>query len=296
MIRSQSSAIAAFAAVVFFGVSAVAQQAAGTAGVGVQGSATATPQTGAAAQADANTNAAAQTPPAQTQQAQVGMGLPTANNGAVAPGGSDHDGVVGHLAVGFLGRASMPYGVVGNAELPVPVIGVRYWMDPMIGLDLGLGLYLGGQSTDTTNTPPGTTASASGPKPAAFIIHGGVPLALASARHFTFEIIPEANFGYASVTKDAGVNGNGITKETGVHLDVGARAGGEIQFGFMGLPQLSLVGSVGLRFDYDKLSQNSNAAAGVTNHVSTGVWGLRTSVYDSPWNIFISNVSAFYYF
>jgi hypothetical protein len=289
--RSHSTAIAAFAATIGFGFTALAQQAA----VGVQGSASADTQAGATAQADPNANAAAQTAaPAQNQQVGMGMGTGTA---APPPGGSDHDGVVGHLAVGFLGRASIPYGLAATPELPVPVIGVRYWLDPMLGLDLGAGLYLGGTSTDVKTTPPGNTVSASGPKPAAFVIHAGVPLALASARHFTFEIIPEANFGYASVTGDAASNAAGITKQTGMHLDLGARAGGEIHFGFMGIPQLSLVGSVGMRFDYDKLGQDTAAgAAGATQNQSTSVWALRTSVYDSPWNIFISNVSAFYYF
>jgi hypothetical protein len=290
--RSQLTAIAAFAATIGFGLTAFAQQA----GVGVQGSGSANTQAGVTAQADSN--ATAQAPaaaPAPAQNQQVGMGLGT-GTAAPAPGGSDHDAVVGHLAVGFLGRASIPYGLATNPELPVPVIGVRYWLDPMLGLDLGAGLYLGGTSTDVKTTPPGNTVSASGPKPAAFVIHAGVPLALASARHFTFEIIPEANFGYASVTGDAASNAAGITKQTGMHLDLGARAGGEIHFGFMGIPQLSLVGSVGLRFDYDKLGQDAAAAAGATRNQSTSVWALRTSVYDSPWNIFISNVSAFYYF
>lgn len=294
MMRLRSSAIAAFAATVGFGISAMAQQASGTAAVGVQGSATADTQTGATAQADPN--AAAATPaPAQNQQ--MGMGLATAT-AAPPPGGSDHDSVVGHVGVGFLGRASLPVGLPppGNPELPVPVIGVRYWMDPMLGLDLGLGLYLGGQSNDATTTPPGGTASASGPSPTAFVLHAGVPLALMSSKHFAFEIIPEANFGYAKVSWDAGVAPGGVTKQTGVHLDLGARAGGEIHFGFMGIPQLSLVGSVGLRFDYDKLGQDTTAAGGAVTNQSTGVWALRTTVYDSPWNIFISNVSAFYYF
>lgn len=292
--RSQSTAIAAFAATVSFGISALAQQAA----VGVQGSASANTQTGATAQADPNAGAAAPAAaPAPAQNQQVGMGLGTATN-APAAGGSDHDAMVGHLAVGFLGRNSMPIGVAGNPELPVPVIGVRYWIDPMIGLDLGLGLNLGGTST----TQPGG-ASQGGPNPAAFMVHAGVPLALTSAKHFTFEIIPEANVGYASQSWDTGVGpavgAANVTKYTGFHLDMGARAGAEIHFGFMGIPQLSLVGSVGLRFNYDKLGRDVTPlppAAAVNAHTSTSIWSLGTTVNESPWNIFISNVSAFYYF
>ena len=294
--RSQASASAVFVAIVLTGFSAFAQQAAGTAAVGVQGNASASTQTGATAQADPNAAAAAQAPAPANQQ---GMALPPAA-AAPAAGGSDHDAVVGHLAVGYLGRTLLPVGTPAVPAIAAPVVGVRYWIDPMVGLDLGLGLALGGTSTDTTATPPGTTVTASGPKPTAFVLHGGVPLALASAKHFTFEIIPELNFGYAQRTADAPVGLAGVanaTKQTGVHLDVGARAGAEIHFGFMGLPQLSLQGSVGLRFDYDKLGQDvAPPAPAPAVHTSTSVWGLGTTVYDSPWNIFISNVSALYYF
>lgn len=303
MKRSQSTASAVFMALALTGFSAFGQEAAGTAAVGVQGNTTANTQTGAAAQADTNAAAATTPPPAAApnQQAQVGMALPNATAAEPPAGTSDHDAVVGHIAVGFLGRASIPYGVATNAELPVPVIGVRYWIDPMVGLDLGLGLWLGGTSQDTTVTPPAATATVSGPKTSAFIVHAGIPLALASAKHFTFEVIPEVNFGYAQQTQDAALPAPvpGTTKQTGVHLDLGARAGAEIHFGFMGLPQLSLLGTVGLRFDYDKLGRDVTPVAPAgspTTHLSTGVWGLRTTVNDSPWNIFIGNVGALYYF
>src|SRR5664280_534798 len=230
------------------------------------------------------------------------MALPNATAAEPPAGTSDHDALVGHLAVGFLGRATMPYGTTANPEVAAPVIGVRYWIDPTVGLDLGLGLWLGGTSTDTTNTPAGAagaTTTYSGPKPSVFILHGGIPLALASSKHFVFEVIPEINFGYAQVSQDALAGGPTPfwTKQTGVHLDLGARAGAEIHFGFMGLPQLSLLGTIGLRFDYDKLGYDAAppAPGGIT-HQSTSVWGLRTTVYDSPWNIFIGNVGALYYF
>ncbi len=296
MIRSLSTASAVFVACGLTAFSAMAQQAGGTAAVGVQGNAAVGTQAPPTAQADTNATAAAnaQAPAPANQQGQAGMALPTAAAAAPVAGASDHDAEVGHLAVGFLGRASIP--VYGNPALPVPVVGVRYWLDPMVGLDLGLGLWLGGTST----TNPAPAASTSGPKTSAFILHAGVPLALASAQHFTFEIIPEANFGYGQVTGDLGTLAPATaTKQTGTHFDVGARAGAEIQFGFMGLPQLSLLGTVGLRFDYDKLGQDATPAApagAASQHTSSSDWNLRTSVYDSPWNIFIANVGALYYF
>jgi hypothetical protein len=295
MIRYYSTASAVLVTCILTGFSAFAQQATETAAVGAQGNATASTQVGATAQVDPNAAAAATAPAPAIQPAQMGMALPTANAATPPAGASDHDALVGHLAVGFLGRATIPYGAIATLQAPVPVVGVRYWLDPMVGLDLGLGLWLGKTSTDTT-PPAGATVTTSGPKPTSFVIHAGVPLALASAKHFVFEITPEANFGYANVTQDAAIDA-GITKQSGTHFDIGARAGAEIHFGFMGLPQLSLLGSVGLRFEYDKLTTEVNPVGGAgTTRTSSSTWNLGTTVYDSPWNIFIGNVGALYYF
>src|SRR6185295_9226836 len=103
--------------------------------------------------------------------ANVGVSLPGANNppaaaapaAAATPGGSDHAQMVGRLAVGYFGITNTgaaanlpplgpggggpndsPYGVTGQA----PVVGVRYWLDPMIGIDAGLGLSMIGGTID----------------------------------------------------------------------------------------------------------------------------------------------------
>jgi hypothetical protein len=294
MTRLQVSASAISMAALLTSYSALAQQASGTASVGVQG------QTNAAAAAPAAAPATATTDVNATQTTQAPAPVAAANANAPA-GNSEHDDMVGHLAVGYLGRATIPYGQYNGAatlQAPVPVIGVRYWLDPMIGLDLGAGLWMGSTSTDVTAPGANTSTSVSGPKPTAFILHAGVPLALTSSKHFAFEIIPELNLGHASVTQDAALTPNvGITKQSGTHFDLGARAGAEIHFGFIGIPQLSLVGSVGLRFNYDKLTYEAEPVAGAgRGKISTGMWDLSTTVNESPWNIFISNVSAFYYF
>ncbi len=297
MTRLHVSAIAL--ATFFTSYCALAQQASATGSIGLQGQANAEaaaqpappppPPTGVNADANAQAN----------QQTQAGMALPTATNANAPVGNSDHDDMVGHLGVGYLGRATIPYGLYQGAatpQAPVPVIGVRYWMNPLLGLDLGAGLWIGGTSTDVSapNTP---TISSDGPKPTAFVLHAGVPLALASSRHFSFQVIPEANFGYAKVSQDAVLTANNLTKQAGTHLDLGARVGAEIHFGFMGIPQLSLVGSVGLRFNYDKHTYDTTPPGGPGGtRVSTGAWDISTTVNESPWNIFISNVGAFYYF
>ena len=57
---------------------------------------------------------------------------------------SDHEKVVGHIGVGYLGLTTLPL-APGNgipATVSAPVIGVRYWLAEKIGLDLGLGFGL----------------------------------------------------------------------------------------------------------------------------------------------------------
>jgi hypothetical protein len=273
---------------------AAQQQGTAAASFGAQGQAAAAAPTPAPPPPPPPTGVAAEPAPAPAaQQNQAGMPLPAAANANAPTGNSEHDDMVGHLAVGFLGRSSIPYGATAAGDAvglaPAPVVGIRYWFDPLIGLDVGLGLWVGGRSTDTTPPAGGATTTVSGPKPTALVIHGGLPLALASSKHFAFQIIPEANFGFASVTQD----GN-PTKYSGTHFDIGARVGGEVHFGFIGVPQLSLIGSVGLRFEYDKLSTENNAVPQAAN-VSSGNWSLSTTTNESPWNIFVTNVGALYY-
>ena len=223
------------------------------------------------------------TPPAQTQ---TGMTLPGATPDPAADA-ADHATVVRHFGIGYMGRRSIninPTGAPGTVE-NAPIIGVRYWLDPMIGIDAGLGLLLSSASRkdgDTSSDLQGFTV---------FMLHGGVPLALAGSKHFSFQVIPELNLGIAS-SKTAAAGGAAGADLSGFHLDLGARAGGEIQFGFIGIPELSLQAGVGLALSYDR--SKISPPGGVATSVSTT--SLGTSVGNNPWNIFTSNIAALYYF
>jgi len=228
--------------------------------------------------------AAADASASTSGSAQVGMALPgAAPQAAAVEGSSDHDAVVGRLAVGYLGRNGVNIGA-GVAVVPIatPVIGVRYWLSDMLGIDAGLGFGIASSS----QTAMGMTTD--NPGFHLFMIHGGVPLSLASAGHFSFQIVPELNLGFAGGSVDAA----GMTnKVSGFHLDVGARAGAEIHFGFINVPQLSLQGSVGLRLNMESTSSTIGGVDG-----STSAFNIATTVGDNPWNIFTSNVAALYYF
>jgi hypothetical protein len=217
-----------------------------------------------------------------------GMTLP----GAAAPaqavaGDSDHDQVIGTLGVGYLGMNGMSVDTIGNV-VPAPIIGVRYWIDEMIGIDAGLGIGIRSHSLSNNGADVPQASDT------AFLLHGGIPLSLASAGHFSFQIVPELNVGFGSRSVDAPPGGTSQSG-SGFHFDIGARAGAEIHFGFMGLPKLSLQGSVGLKLASDSVKHENRAPGGTqTNKESQLSFG--TTLQDNPWNIFTGNVAALYYF
>lgn len=211
-----------------------------------------------------------------TTSTQVGMALPgSAPQAAAVAGASDHDAVVGRLAVGYLGRSVVTTGVPG--AVPVPVIGIRYWLSDMLGIDAGVGF---GIASSSAKDAMGNKTD--GPSFHAFMLHGGVPLSLASAGHFSFQVIPELNLGLAGYSQDP-------ASASTFHLDLGARAGAEIHFGFINVPQLSLQGSIGARMNIDSASTDPGDGG-------SSAFSLATTVGDNPWNIFTSNVAALYYF
>jgi hypothetical protein len=239
-----------------------------------------------------------------TGQANVGMSLPGSQPATATAGYSDHDQVVGRLAVGYFGITNVgagagggtgpndsPYAVTGFA----PVVGVRYWINPTIGLDLGVGLSIVGGSL-SNETPPADEVEIDRNSFMGFTIHGGVPIALASVDHFSFQVIPEANVGFTGASSDPNGDDDGDISHSGFHLDVGARVGAEIHFGFMKLPQLSLIGSVGLRLDIDSGSTTNSTPATGDIETSSSRTELHTTVGANPWAVFTNQVAALYYF
>src|SRR5262249_14674612 len=120
---------------------------------------------------------------------------------------ADHDLWIGHLGVGWFGSRDVPVGSVA-APVSTPVVGVRYWATPMIGIDAGVGLSLHSGSTTNgavTNDIPSANT---------FLLHGGVPIALAESNHFSFQVTPELDVGFGS-------GSNGPQDLSGFLLQVG---------------------------------------------------------------------------
>ncbi|MEN9580861.1 MAG: hypothetical protein RJA70_3870 [Pseudomonadota bacterium] len=221
--------------------------------------------------------------------AQVTGTISTDAGGGAAGGETDHSQVVGTFGIGFLGFRGMSLGAVMPVAVEAPVIGARYWLDEGMGLDFGLGLSIGSGSTETVAA--GVTTEGDAPVPTTFILHGGVPFALASSEHFVFQVVPEINLGMSSMTvKDpAGLAPD--TDVSGTHFSIGARAGAEIHFGFIDIPELALQAGVGLTL---AMESGSNEAGPAKTSVSRTV--LSTGHGDDPWDIFAANIAAMYYF
>lgn len=204
-------------------------------------------------------------------------------------GRSDHARMVGRLAVGWMGVSGVPVGSssAGVETVSTPAIGIRYWIGELVGLDIGIGLGFAGGNIET-----GTTTS---PIDNAFgmLIHAGLPLAIFHTQHYAFLIIPEINLGFSTGTA-YGSDPDFDRGRSGFLFSIGGRLGGEIHFGFMNIPNLSLQASVGIYFEYASAGLSSDRNGNGRGSVSG--YSLGTTVLGEPWDIFLGSLQALYYF
>lgn len=120
-----------------------------------------------------------------------------------------------------------------------------------------------------------------------------MPVSFVSGKHISLQLIPEMNLGFAVSSVEPAQQALPPPNATlsGVRFDLGARIGGEVHFGFMDIPELSLEGSVGAFMTYQatKISV-ATAFASQTN------FSVTTAAFQNPWDIFTSYVRARYYF
>ncbi len=108
-------------------------------------------------------------------------------------------------------------------------------------------------------------------------------------------LVPELSLGFASGSLP---NGSNDSQFGGFLLNVGMRAGAEVHFGFIGIPELSLQASVGLGLGFQSTSSDiceSQSSCNNSTQTSNSVLSLSTSVGSRPWDIFLGNISAIYY-
>lgn len=206
---------------------------------------------------------------------------------------TDHARVVGSVGIGWFGVSEIPLGQLDQSVV-APALGVRWWLTERVGLDLGLGLSIVSQVGSAT--VDGTvTIDDDGPFTLGVLGHVGVPIALYQGRHYTLLVVPELNVGVASLssTNDRADDSQLPleTEQTGLRVDAGGRAGAEIHFGFIGLPELALEASVGLFFSHEATSLSSGGSSREATRTQ-----LVTTSFNDPWDFFRSAVAARYYF
>lgn len=223
---------------------------------------------------------------------------------------TDHERVVRHVGIGFLGISDLPIAVaepIGTDDNPgllpndrlivrtvsAPTLGARFWISKRFGVDAGLGFSYSGGST--SSELGGSTSDVDKQSVLGFLVHAGAPIMITELSHMALLVIPGVTFGMANSDVEPLFEENAppAAELRGFRLDVGVRAGAEIHFGFMGLPNLALEAGIGLLFTAEW------ASATVGNQsVSDVAMRLSTTSFSDPWDIFrgVGSVSARYYF
>jgi hypothetical protein len=197
---------------------------------------------------------------------------------------SDFDRVNPGIGFGWFGFSDLPIGDLADGSgdtLSAPVVGIRWWMGSPLGpfrswgVDLGLGL------ARESSEAGGVDATRTG-----LLVHAGMPLVVSATDHVAIEFIPELNLGFTAGDIEGGRD------VSGVRFDVGGRAGAEVFFGFVGLPQLSLEASVGLFLALERRTTQDPGQPEASSHRTN----FGTTVHNQPWDLFRGNVAARYYF
>lgn len=235
---------------------------------------------------------------------------PTSTGGSITDtsGITDHAVVTNHLALRYFGSTSVPaLSFQGTMVTPtgsqsLHTIGIRYWLNGRLGIEGGLSLGFASGGSTTTNQTGGTTTTVSNDNPNFFGIgiHAALPIMLAEAKHLSIYLSPylDLDYGTSSITTGAGT---GTTDNSlgAFSLRIGATAAAELQFGFLGLPQLGLIAQFGFGIAYTSLSGKSvTLSTNDTTTTSNSSFRLGTTIGPNYGlaDIITGTISAVWYF
>jgi hypothetical protein len=217
---------------------------------------------------------------------------------AVADTDTDFTKIIKTIGIGYFGQFDVPLGntVGGRGAVGTQLVGVRYFMNSRFGIDVGVGMGLVSGSNKVEGG--GTSTSTDRPSTLAMSFKVGVPIVMFSSKHYSFFFEPQAIFGFAGETAKRTEPNTADTKHNGTRFFVGGSAGALVQFGFIGMPQLTLDATVGLGLDVSGGKTEQATAAGQTTVVkqSFSQTGFGSYTAHQPWNIFHTNVAAIYHF
>jgi hypothetical protein len=194
--------------------------------------------------------------------------IPTSDE---TPAASDHDAVVGHLGIaarrvdpGPLPLVLRPgQGCAADMSIPCTVVlgavGARYWMTRNVALSGYLALGTGGGSLGTQDLD---TYLGVGP-----IV--GMTLLLANWRHLAIGASPEL-----AVVWFRPAGGDAVSTTL---IEMRAPLEGELHFGFIGIPALSIGLQAGLEVQYERAPSAHLWSAGVIGAGS--IWDALSTLY-----------------
>ena len=206
---------------------------------------------------------------------------------------SDHDRVVGRVAVAYLGVVGVPVhdGTPDSSALiDAPTLGIRYWFSDGLGLDAGLGIGL--SSTGGSNTVNAVESDKPGATLFGMALHVGLPISVWDTAHYNAVLIPEVNFGFA--TGEDGALMASTTDDvsySGLLFQVGFRAGAEFHLEFLDLPQSTLQLTIGLGLALETRDLENSTA---TNGDSLSSLALGTNLV-SLGSALRSGIQVFFY-
>lgn len=204
--------------------------------------------------------------------------------------------LLGGWSFGFLGGMPVLRGAPAmNAQgqsvnyATVPVLGVRWWTPwRLLGLEFGVGAMVSGGSA--TGSP--TFGAPSGPADVEVLFHVSAPIAFASTPNTILFVAPEARFGFG-ITDASGTGGGSSDAYT---LNFGVRAGAELFFGLIGLPNLSLEAGVRVGVAHEWRAYYAQTGPSRWQVLTTSQTRFATSLVANPWDLFTSTLAAHYYF
>lgn len=225
-------------------------------------------------------------------------------------GATDHSVVAGHIGLRYFGASSLPALSGGSsmgmaaptADATIQTVGIRYWLNGNLGLDLGLslGIRSGSNTVQVTNGMGTTTTSVDNPSFFGFGLVAAVPLMLAESKHVSIHLDPflALAFGRSAITTDSGVNTTD-TSQSAFQFGVGGNIAAELQFGFLGVPQLALQGQFGLALQFRSQSQTVDRPS-MNFTASSSQSGLSVGTTFGPGyglaDIISGSISAVWYF
>lgn len=202
---------------------------------------------------------------------------------------TDHENVVNRIGVGYLGSFSIP------SVATTPIVGARYWLTEGLGVQAGLGVSAGRSNfvseqpdSDSNNTDFFATT-----------VHAAAPFVLFYDEHYKFLFIPELNIGFGLNESEGQREVFNDDFENSVFaIGLAAKVGAEIHFGFIGLPMLSIQGTVGVNTTFSTRKETRFTDASGQSEFSrrTRSFSFGTTQFSDVLDFFSSNVAAIYYF